>query len=101
MINYLLNLGVSVDSQLVPIASFVRSIKERTSAATHELVFEALNLPPLGYKSYHIQKSAITERKPRKDKMWVPNIEDPILLRQQTETKHVKTGEKVTISNQV
>jgi len=41
----------------MPIASFVASIPERNSSATHELIFLATQVPPLGSKSYFIEVS--------------------------------------------
>jgi len=40
---------------LVPIAEFVKSLPGRESSATHELVFLASQLPPLGSKSYYVE----------------------------------------------
>ena len=53
-------IGVELDTQLVPIPDFVKSIPGRVSDATHELVFLAVQLPPLGLKSYYITKSLDT-----------------------------------------
>lgn len=39
----------------MPIPDFVKTLPGRNSSATHELVFLALNLPPLGSKSFYIQ----------------------------------------------
>ncbi len=39
---------------MVPIAEFVKSLPGRKSSATHELVFLAFQLPPLGSKSYYV-----------------------------------------------
>lgn len=47
---------VPVVSQLVPIPDEVQSLKFRTSDSRVELVFLASELPPLGYKSYYIEK---------------------------------------------
>ena len=49
--------GLLLPSQLMPIASFVASIPERNSTATHELIFLATQVPPLGSKSYFIEVS--------------------------------------------
>ncbi|KAL3274845.1 hypothetical protein HHI36_019628, partial [Cryptolaemus montrouzieri] len=41
--------------QLVPIPLFVQTIPGRKSKATIDLVFEALNIPSLGFKSYFVE----------------------------------------------
>ena len=43
--------------QRVPIPKEVISVPERAgSLATHDLVFQAANLPPLGFRSYYVTK---------------------------------------------
>jgi len=49
---------LAIEAQLVPIPEFVLSIPGRISSATYELVFLAAQLPPLGVKSYFIEKSS-------------------------------------------
>lgn len=51
-------LGKVLPTQLIPIAPFVLNIPGRNSSATVELTFLADNLPPLGYKAYHVTKKA-------------------------------------------
>ena len=54
-------------TQLVPIPKEVISAPERAdSLATHDLVFRAANLPPLGFRSYYVTKvsSSFTEVTP-------------------------------------
>lgn len=47
-----------VESELVPIPDFVKHLSGKNdSGATHELVFLASKLPPLGSKSFYIQPS--------------------------------------------
>lgn len=53
--------GKILPTQLIPIATFVLNIPGRNSSATAELVFLAENLPPLGYKAYHVTKKAGNE----------------------------------------
>lgn len=48
--------NVPVSAQLVPIPSQIQSLPYRKSAAKQELVFLAEEIPPLGYKSYYVQK---------------------------------------------
>lgn len=61
----LLFLGEAIPSDLMPIAEFVKSLPGRKSSATHELVFLASQLPPLGGKSYYIESTIKDERKYR------------------------------------
>jgi len=46
-------------SELVPLPEFVKNLPGRMSQATHELVFLASQLPPLGSKSFHISTSSM------------------------------------------
>nr|CAD7590765.1 unnamed protein product [Timema genevievae] len=46
-----------VVSQLIPIPTSVLNIPGRFSSATSELVFRAVSLPPLGYRSYYVTGS--------------------------------------------
>ena len=48
-------LGEPIPSDLMPIAEYVKSLPGRKSSATHELVFLASQLPPLGSKSYYVE----------------------------------------------
>ncbi|XP_063226460.1 lysosomal alpha-mannosidase-like isoform X2 [Bacillus rossius redtenbacheri] len=52
-------------SQVVPIPDAVQSIPGRFSQATNELVFRAVNLPPMGYRSYFVSPSSSTARDPQ------------------------------------
>jgi hypothetical protein len=59
--------GIQQAIQLVPIPKEVISVPERAdSLATHDLVFQAANLPPLGFCSYYVTKisSSFTEVTP-------------------------------------
>lgn len=59
--------NVQVPSQLVPIPNEIKSLAFRRSNAEMELVFFANELPPLGFKSYFIQKkSSSTSRSVQK-----------------------------------
>lgn len=53
--------NVSVDFQIVSIPTQVQSLFYRQSSALSEIVFMANELPPLGYKSYFIQRKSKTE----------------------------------------
>lgn len=55
-LNYFIILGNTVPSQIIPIAIGVQNIIGRKSNTTLELLFEAHNLPPLGFKSFYVQK---------------------------------------------
>ncbi|XP_050536747.1 lysosomal alpha-mannosidase-like [Daktulosphaira vitifoliae] len=57
--------GKNIITQIVPIPQSVLNIPGRESLATSELVFEANDLPPLGYKSYHINKDRNSNKKRR------------------------------------
>ncbi|XP_032794592.1 lysosomal alpha-mannosidase [Daphnia magna] len=55
--------GNAVDSQVIPIAAGVHAIPGRISEATDELVFLASKLPPIGSKSYYVEKIAKNRRR--------------------------------------
>ncbi|XP_035912890.1 lysosomal alpha-mannosidase-like [Anopheles stephensi] len=48
--------GQTVPSTLVPIPSSVIELPFRESEATHELVFQGEQVPPVGYKTYYVSK---------------------------------------------
>lgn len=52
--------GNIVPSQLVEIALPVRNIRYRVSSANSDLVFQAANIPALGYKTYFVSRVALT-----------------------------------------
>lgn len=49
------NTGELLLSQMVPIEDAVLRLPGRSSNATHELIFQAVDLPPLGLRSYYVQ----------------------------------------------
>ncbi|XP_016964290.1 lysosomal alpha-mannosidase isoform X2 [Drosophila biarmipes] len=55
------NKGVTLETQAVPIPQAVIDIKHRNSTAKYELVFLATNIPPLGYRTYYVEKVESTE----------------------------------------
>lgn len=57
--------NVPVSSQLVSIPSEIKSLAFRRSNAEKELVFLANELPPLGFKSYFIQKKSSQSQRAR------------------------------------
>lgn len=48
--------NIVVPSQLVPIAKSIKSLDYRQSMAAFELVFQATEVPALGYKSYFVSR---------------------------------------------
>lgn len=61
---------------MIPVAEFVKALPGRNSSATHELVFLASRLPPIGSKSYYIEvvnKSEFTGIKNQTDEKSVRN----------------------------
>lgn len=82
--------GSEMIIQLVPLVALQSIDAERPkSTATHELLFQAAKIPPLGHKTFYIiktstgrgQHSAIREKQ------------------QSTTVRRAKTGEKIAISN--
>ena len=68
--------------QFVPIPKEVISAPERAdSLATHDLVFQAANLPPLGFRSYYVTKvsSSFTDVKPS-DELFIGDAVSRVLL---------------------
>ena len=68
--------------QIVPIPKEVISAPERAdSLATHDLVFQAANLPPLGFRSYYVTKvsSSFTEVPPS-DEMFIGDGVSTVLV---------------------
>ncbi len=60
----------------MPIPEFVKELPGRNSSATHELVFLAFQLPPLGSKSFYIKvenKSKGTEQNKEKNTNAIKN----------------------------
>lgn len=53
--------NIVVPSQLVPVAKPVKSLNYRNSRADFDLVFQATEVPALGYKTYFVSRN-ITER---------------------------------------
>ena len=82
-------------TQLVPLPTSTEeqlSLERVGSIATHELVFQASKLPPLGHKSFYVQKSVSKN-----------SIKEDIKrsLAQKTSVHKPKAGEDVTITNEV
>ncbi len=43
--------------QIMPVSTRVKRIPGRRGNASFELIFHATDIPPLGFKSYHISKN--------------------------------------------
>jgi hypothetical protein len=68
--------------QIVPIPKQVLSAPERAdSLATHDLVFQAATLPPLGFRSYYVTKvsSSFKEVQPS-DEMFIGDAVSMVLI---------------------
>ncbi|XP_034666347.1 lysosomal alpha-mannosidase isoform X1 [Drosophila subobscura] len=50
------NNGAAMDIQILPVPHSVMKIKNKSLKAEYELVFFATNLPPMGYRTYYIEK---------------------------------------------
>ena len=59
-------IGGELVSQLVPItvSTSRRGVRDAQSLATHELVFQVAQLPPLGHKSFYVEKMSNQLKKP-------------------------------------
>lgn len=53
-------------TQIVPIAKPILKIPGRNSKATDELIFLAENIPPMGFKSYYVEKQSSLKYQDRK-----------------------------------
>lgn len=61
---------------MLPIPKAVLNIPGRESIATQELVFKADMIPPLGFKSYYVQRvgeNNITISSPEENKLTIEN----------------------------
>ncbi|XP_063885164.1 lysosomal alpha-mannosidase-like isoform X4 [Scylla paramamosain] len=75
--------GNAVKAQLVPIPKPVLSIPGRHSTAAYELVFQATDIPPLGFLRYHIKRTSsyrILRQQISKTHSHVLGGDDPIEL---------------------
>lgn len=71
--------AAQVPSELLPIPESILRLPGRQSSATHELVFQAVDLPPLGIRSYHIQPGGLETRRPKIQTTALPAHEDLIV----------------------
>lgn len=71
--------GRLVTSQLIPLAESVLRLPGRTSEATHELVFNAVDMPPLGLRSYHIHYEPGLKMRKKKMVVQLPATRDIVV----------------------
>lgn len=50
--------GKEIVTQIVPIPEQIQKIPGRVSKATRELIFQAVNVSPLGYQSFYINQKS-------------------------------------------
>lgn len=50
-----------IQSQFVPLPTHVANLHYRNSSTTHELLFYATEIPPVGYKSYFVTRLSIAD----------------------------------------
>ncbi|CAB3385076.1 Hypothetical predicted protein [Cloeon dipterum] len=62
-----LSTGKTLQVQFVPIPRSVEAIPVRLGKAKHELIFEAVDLPPLGFKSFHVSYQGRSRRRVLRD----------------------------------
>lgn len=78
------SLGNLIPSQLIPIAKSILNIPGRQSEAVLELVFQAKDISPLGFKSYFVEKAAekvMTEEELADDNVKVKSLQHITELR--------------------
>ncbi len=88
-------IGSELIVQLVPLVNAaVRSIEtERPkSTATHELLFQAAKIPPLGHKTFYVLKTSARQNS---------KLVDAIKQQQLTTVRMVEAGEKAAVTNGV
>ena len=91
--------GKPIPTDFMPIAEFVKNLPGRKSSATHELVFLASQLPPLGSKSYYIEPTMLRDKS--KFRGLPPNkTKTPVKVRRRLSDKDASTTEN-SISNEV
>lgn len=50
--------SVLVPSQIVPVPTAIKDLPHRLSTTTNELVFQAVNVPAMGFKSFYVTRTA-------------------------------------------
>ena len=66
-------------SQLIPLADSVFHLPGRKSEATHELIFQAKDLPPLGLRSYHVHNEPGLKMRKRRMVHTLPTENDIVI----------------------
>ncbi|CRK86319.1 CLUMA_CG000160, isoform A [Clunio marinus] len=56
-----------IDSQIIPIPTPVMNLHYRISKSSHELIFQAKNIPAIGYKSYYVTKTTTAPSEDNKE----------------------------------
>jgi lysosomal alpha-mannosidase len=90
--------GSELVTQLIPLSdAALQSVKNEraNSLATHELVFQAAKLPPIGHKSFYIQKSATAD-----ESKFHHRNDAKRSFNQLTKVWKAKAGEMVSITNE-
>ena len=85
--------GSELVTQLVPLSEAALQLiknERANSIATHELVFQAAKLPPIGHKSFYIQKSLTAKTQ----------MDTKRSFNQLTKVWKAKEGESVSITNE-
>lgn len=78
--------NIIVPSQMIPVAKPVKSLDFRTSTADNELVFQATEVPGIGYKSYFISR--------------VMNELQPEVVQVRRQTRQKRKPQPVVIGNE-
>lgn len=60
--------GIYPATQIVPVPGAVKKIPGRKSNAVNEVVFRAVNVPPLGFSAYAVAKKKNVVQQPQLDK---------------------------------
>lgn len=63
------SLNTLIVSELVPIPTTLEDLPYRTSASTHELLFQANNVPAVGYKSFYVSRTSTLKSKSNRVKV--------------------------------
>lgn len=86
--------GVPVSFQVLPIPDSVRQLHYRVSNASYELVFLALEIPPLGYKSYFVSRGG-----PPKNIDVMMMADEPIVENTVSQSEPLAKDVSITIGN--
>lgn len=84
---------VPVESQIVPVPNEIQLLSYRVSKAPYELVFLATEIPPLGYKSYFIERKTSLDKDPEVILVEKRELNDSP-IKETTDSKAVVIGNK-------